>query len=243
LKKEEELTMKICHAFHGLSAYSGIKTPLAIAQAAIKIQRELFKEEVCVADRPIGPVGLCLAGPISCAFDRDIWSIVDENGKRDVSDEQTRYWYVENPSDKTWQESCLHSLIGSICSGEYGDTADDVMDYNDINEAIKYVASVYCEIDFRLYLRGSRHYCEAWMHHPTIVSVWVKKWADTNTFRVAKKLARIFSVRLHVVDGTTRIWEMYGDMEVRSLWYNLLENEVSRVVKELDYDYFEFDTA
>jgi len=179
--------MNICHAFHGLSAYSGIKRPLEILRAAEKIQHDLKEEDLCVADRPIGPLGVILAGTIRLAFDCDVWSYVTESGRREL-DGQPEF-YLDDPDDDQWANFCIGTLI----------------DRNKKSPAL------------------SRHYCEGWMNHPYVVGVWVKDWADEKAQKVARVLARRFSVNVHVVEGTTRVWEICGSMEIRAKWLDIVD--------------------
>lgn len=65
-------------AFHGLAAFRGTANPREL----LKALRRCVGVELCVADRPIGPIGVCLSGPITAAFWGDCWSEIDEDGRR-----------------------------------------------------------------------------------------------------------------------------------------------------------------
>ena len=66
-------------AYHGLVAYSSQKAAVGLWRAAKTAER---LAEVCVADRPIGPIGIALQGEMTALFESDCWSVVDDDGTR-----------------------------------------------------------------------------------------------------------------------------------------------------------------
>ena len=74
-------------AFHGLAAYRGQRNPLAVAQ---KLRACADAPQVCVADRPIGPIGAIFFGECQRLFDRDCWSELRDDGTREATG-----WYWE----------------------------------------------------------------------------------------------------------------------------------------------------
>jgi len=190
---------RLCTAYHGLSAYSGIKEPLAIVRAAQTIQADLENSEVCVADRPIGPIGVVLSGPIRKAFPEDVWSKTSSDGQRSTEWDAGWMGTVENPSDDAWHAFCQDHLV-------------DRFDWDE---------------------NSQRHYCEAWMSHPHIVGIWVKGWADERTHKVARVLAKRYSASLMTVDGTTRIWETHGSLDVRYRWTEMVDPDLTQRYEEM----------
>jgi hypothetical protein len=67
-------------AFHGLSAYRRTRMPMEFLRRAQTIEG-LHESPICVADRPVGQIGLIVWGQIEAAFSGDCWSWL-ENGAR-----------------------------------------------------------------------------------------------------------------------------------------------------------------
>ena len=73
--------------FHGIKAYTG-RSDLgyeSIRKAEGLTEIGLGGGEICVADKPIGSVGVLVAGSLSHLFTSDVWSEVDSNGKRQTN--------------------------------------------------------------------------------------------------------------------------------------------------------------
>ena len=70
--------------FHGLTAYSG----RSIDPVSLKLKADLAVayNEVCVSDKPIGDIGLVLAGQLTVLFAEDCYSRINRNGYRSLSD-------------------------------------------------------------------------------------------------------------------------------------------------------------
>ena len=87
-------------AFHGLRAYRGAKTGFAAVQAAARVQAMGEGQELCAADRPIGPVGLTVYGPARQVFECDVWSYIEAGGRRECRDHMP---VGEYPTDDEWR--------------------------------------------------------------------------------------------------------------------------------------------
>lgn len=85
-------------AFHGLAAFRGTTKPIGLLKAV----RGCVGVELCVADRPIGPIGVCLSGHITAAFWGDCWSSIEENGRRDSQQRPC----LENPTEREYYALC-----------------------------------------------------------------------------------------------------------------------------------------
>ena len=70
--------------FHGVKAYTGRSDLVyeSIRKVECLIDIGLGGGEICVADKPIGSVGVLVAGNLSHLFTSDVWSETDSNGKR-----------------------------------------------------------------------------------------------------------------------------------------------------------------
>lgn len=79
-------------AFHGIGAYRGQKNPLSLRRM---LDTAMGGVELCAADRPIGAFGAVFLGNCRMAFDRDVWSEVDETGKRT----ENCWWGTDQISD------------------------------------------------------------------------------------------------------------------------------------------------
>ncbi len=82
--------------FHGISAFRGARKPLE----QIKAVSRCFGNEICVADRPIGPIGILAAGEITAAYSCDVWSYVSD-GKRQADDDLFNNFWIESPDSET----------------------------------------------------------------------------------------------------------------------------------------------
>ena len=85
--------------FHGISAYFGRKNRGIFGRArAIK---GCLGNEICTADRPIGPIGVVVDGHITSIFDGDCYSYINEHGRRVPHEGMGRHsCQINNPSDE-----------------------------------------------------------------------------------------------------------------------------------------------
>lgn len=98
-------------AFHGLEAYSGKRKSfnrlLRDAEAAAS------GVEICVAERPIGKMGLVLSGEFTAMFDKDCHSAVSSDGTRFAQDKTaTRLQTPRNEEDFIAAVAVAKSLQG-----------------------------------------------------------------------------------------------------------------------------------
>lgn len=67
--------------YHGLAAFSGGKSGLSVFKKWRAL--ESLSGTVCVADKPIGKVGVMLQGEIRFIFSGDVWSTLEERENDD----------------------------------------------------------------------------------------------------------------------------------------------------------------
>jgi hypothetical protein len=91
--------------FHGLSAYRGARTPLTLISGADRV----IGVQIATADRPIGPVGVVVAGDLHHVFDGDCWSWVDPYGVRHASD--GAQWGYHAHAERFVEQGDLHLWI------------------------------------------------------------------------------------------------------------------------------------
>ena len=104
-----------CIAYHGIAAYSGANGR-AVPAYLHGIAAAGCDGEICVSDRPIGPIGLIVEGPIIVAFDDDVWSTVRDDGTRRQDDR--RWWSgIEAPTHAQWVQFTLEKRRGQYCEG------------------------------------------------------------------------------------------------------------------------------
>jgi len=215
-------------AFHGLSAYSRLGTPEAVVGAANKLESALFTNgaEICVADRPIGPVGVVVQGVITYAWAKDVYSVIDGTGHRVPQDHTT--WdevpFTVDPDHDLWVEWCYRSLT-------------------EPNRLLRLPYSTHDGVDIpRMRSRpfvqatqrhhASRHYAEGWLAHPQVVSLWVKTHVPRDPhhpFRQAVDRLKAAFQTCAVLDvhGVSRIWELYpsSDPAIEDAWAGLLGDD------------------
>ena len=178
-------------AYHGISAF-GINRKADL----MKLQENTMNavgNEICVADRPIGPIGILVEGEIRAAFSEDVWSIRDKKtGKRIVSGDgplDDDILSINDPDRWEWEEFCCQAQQMKEGRKEY--FADPVFAEKTI----------------------SRAYCEAWMTPERIVSVWVKAWAPKKMVLQARLIACKYGVPCMLVEATDRIWSDTSEFE------------------------------
>lgn len=91
--------------FHGIGAYRGQKNPMALRS---QLNTALSGVEICCADRPIGAFGAIVLGDCRAVYDRDVWSLIEENGQRAATN-----WYdecIEQPDQFSFEEFAASQL-------------------------------------------------------------------------------------------------------------------------------------
>lgn len=105
-------------AYHGLAAYSGSRhSPLRIYRNGLNVQQLGGRADLCVADRPIGPVGLIVSGHLSAVYDKDVWSVVEHDGIRRTT---AKYWggRLNVSTHSEWIDwSDAHATSARYCEG------------------------------------------------------------------------------------------------------------------------------
>lgn len=96
--------MGICYAIHGLTAHRRTNDVDALVERALWIQHTCRDEEFCVADRLIGPIGVCVTGHISHVWEDDCWSRPDEDGKRFCGEDKAMLHSLADPTDDEWRQ-------------------------------------------------------------------------------------------------------------------------------------------
>lgn len=94
-------------AFHGLAAYRGSASSVAIKRA---LDTALSGVELCAADRPIGPLGAVFLGECSILHSQDVWSEIGPDGLRYVA--RTSGWqgdfreWIPRPDQALFEATC-----------------------------------------------------------------------------------------------------------------------------------------
>lgn len=76
-------------AYHGLAAFRGGKSGLSVVKKAVAL--ETTAGTICVADRPIGKVGVMVQGDVRFLFNSDCWSTAAERDNDECDTNYTGY--------------------------------------------------------------------------------------------------------------------------------------------------------
>lgn len=89
MKSVNNKTLSFCDmpvAYHGLAAFRGGKSGFKVARKGLLINE--IEGSICIADKPIGKIGVMVQGEVSFLFASDCWSAAEE---RDNGDFDYRY--------------------------------------------------------------------------------------------------------------------------------------------------------
>lgn len=106
-------------AYHGLAAYSASRhSPLRMYRNGLAAQQISGTADLCIADRPIGPMGLIVSGQLSSVYDRDVWSEQNCDGSR-IATRQCCWSGLLNVSTHAeWASwSIAHAGTARYCEG------------------------------------------------------------------------------------------------------------------------------
>lgn len=177
-------------AYHGLKAYRGGKDVFSLLRKGFALEK--IKGEVCIADKPIGTMGVKLYGELTQLFSKDCWSALDEAGSR-----------VESYSERIW-EGWHDAGFYSMCL--------DWFDAHEDEEKQKAFNS-FCKASFNdedVNNKSHSHYCEGFLKDPTVCQVWIKPRANRLERKAALALAKYYNVGVQVLEESTRTW---GDLD------------------------------
>ena len=76
-------------AYHGLAAFRGGKSGFSVVKKAVAL--ETTAGTICVADRPIGKVGVMVQGDVRFLFNADCWSTAAERDSDEYDASYTGY--------------------------------------------------------------------------------------------------------------------------------------------------------
>lgn len=212
-------------AFHGLAAYSGKgRENVLNGLSTIFSSKDI---EVCVADRPIGEIGVLMQGSIRAAFSSDVWSEVSDSGKRYRKEIYNLPWMgedllslreVEREINKeVWTlnrrlsfVSCKdkRTLLLQKISLEEDRIRNLKERFYEQHMEVEEISHDVWENFAKEALSSSRkgNYCEAWMQNELTRAIWVKDYSMALEF--AEKLASQYNLPLVVVSPVTGIWDI-----------------------------------
>lgn len=177
--------MQTVEMFHGLTAYNGRNCDaLNLRQRA----EGCIGNEVCVADRPIGRIGVVLHGVLTHLHAQDVWSRVDSKGVRVIVD----HWNADKdgvPFVARYDQS-VHTVRDDHFS-------PSEMSQGWVNYWCRDVAPEY---------RTRGDYAEGWMIADTISAVWCRTDANDGQYWQAKSLALKLGVAFIEIDKSMKIW-------------------------------------
>ena len=76
-------------AYHGLAAFRGGKSGFSVVKKAVAL--ETTAGTICVADRPVGKVGVMVQGDVRFLFNSDCWSTASERDNDEYDTSYTGY--------------------------------------------------------------------------------------------------------------------------------------------------------
>lgn len=206
-------------AYHGVSAYARTADYLT---RRTRVDALLSGVEICVADRPIGPIGVTVAGDISKAFSEDVWSSLNKWGDRVASD--SAHYVAESvssPSRLGWAAFAKSQARKNLqdWAQAWGDELEMSLRLDQsrfmnrqkvrkIRECLKDAIADLAAENF------GKAYCEAWMRPRCVAQVWVKSHACLRDKRHAEMLARIFGVESVEVKSDSRIFNEIADLRM-----------------------------
>ena len=178
-------------AYHGIAAY-GMNRKADLMKLQLNTMNAVGNE-ICVADRPIGPIGILVEGEIRVCFSEDVWSSVNlKTGRRIANNGEyvgDEVLSITDPDRWEWEEFCRDAYKEEVKS--WSEFADPVFAEHSIQ----------------------RSYCEGWMTPEKIISVWVKAWAPKKMVLQARLIACKYGVPCILVEGTDRIWSDTTEFE------------------------------
>jgi hypothetical protein len=185
--------------FHGLMAYTDRRAidPITLACKA----KGTIGAEICTADKPIGQIGLLVAGQLTALFERDVRSKV-RNGQRVVVD----HWACDPDTGAPYVGRHV-----SWCSELQftRQTRDGVVHHNPNQTEVEN----FCKA-------SQFDYCEGWMIPTHIEYVWVGKNANNENYWHARALSLKLRVPLVEVDAATRLWNVEVSQTYTDSWAN-----------------------
>jgi hypothetical protein len=171
--------------FHGLTAFAS-KTADAVNLAYSA--RGCLGVEVCVADRPIGRVGLVLHGTLTALHAQDVWSRV-RNGRRVVVD----HWEADEEG-----VPFIGRYDTRVASPEWDHMDASALPQGWVNWWCKDVAPLH---------RTRGDYAEGWLIADHISAVWCRADANDGEYWLAKGLGKKLGVAFVEIKKGTRIWD------------------------------------
>ena len=178
--------MTTVEMFHGLTAYSGRDCD------AINLRQRAdgcIGAEVCVADRPIGRIGVVLHGVLTHLHSQDVWSRIDSKGVRVIVD--------QNDTDDDGVPFVARYDQG-VRTARYDGFIPCEMEQGWVNYWCRVVAPEY---------RTRGNYAEGWMVADKISSVWCREDANDGQYWQAKSLALKLGVAFIEIRKELCIWD------------------------------------
>ena len=106
--------------FHGIAAYRQTGRSVdALMHRVYKIDSLRAGEEICGADRPIGPIGLVLLADVSAVFLGDCWSDIGYTGQRFPTSYDVGYLTHADPAQYYRASLALGAIRACHDSREY----------------------------------------------------------------------------------------------------------------------------
>ena len=130
--------------YHGLAAFRGGKSGFSVFKKGQAL--ESLSGTVCVADKPIGKIGVMLQGEIRFIFSGDVWSTPEERENDDFPYQY--YGFKTSGCDAETVTECLRRLQDSPSYASYAEgwmrdpTVVGVWIAHDASEAHKKAARV-----------------------------------------------------------------------------------------------------
>ena len=172
--KQTEQNNKIV-MFHGIKAYSGRSDLAYESIRKVDSLTGLSGGEICVADKPIGSLGVLVSGTLSFLFISDVWSVVGKDGKRQANGSGTEI----NMTDILYGLPLTQARVNVFCE-QIAKTARE--SYNCFGD-----------------------YAEGWMTPTDITGIWVSRQSSKKDKKLARVLARRLKLQLFVVDRKTSV--------------------------------------
>jgi hypothetical protein len=190
--------------YHGISAYNRTCKVLELIHRADAVANSAAGT-ICCADKPIGPVGVFVAGTCPVAFIGDVWSSPDDTT-------------VGRCFSSEWKLS--GSDLGGIAYVEGSDTLNLLgSEYNCETQEDEYFVRASYSINASANLSDAameniskeseelgNDYSEYWFHSTRVTAVWLSIDADHRWQKIARILARRYDVPLMRVTGRRLEW-------------------------------------
>lgn len=183
--------------FHGIKAYNGRSDSVyeSIRKVDNLVSIGTGGGEICVADIPIGSLGVLVSGTLSSLFISDVWSEIGKDGKRQANGPGT--------------EINLENILAGL-----------PLTQARVNVFCEQIAQT-ARKSFHSY--GT--YSEGWMTPNGITGIWVNKYASKKDKKLARVLARRLKLQLFTVDGNTPVSSLTPaplieeQMEMEKMWF------------------------